>query len=81
MQVFWIELAEPSPANGTGIGVGVTAIDIDDAEVLLQEAFGHCDIASARAINSMDDVEQNHVRPNMGNFLVRGIWFPNYSGW
>jgi hypothetical protein len=31
-------------------------------------------------IATAGDSEQNHVRPDMGNLLVRGIWWPPVRG-
>lgn len=81
MEVFWIEPTGPDLPRGAGFGLGVTAIDLDDALALVREKVGPCEIGSSRVIRSMDEVEQNHVRKNMGNFLKRGIWYPNGSGW
>jgi hypothetical protein len=25
---------------------------------------------------AFEDIKQNHVVPNMGNFFMRGIWYP-----
>ncbi len=81
MEIFWIEPTGPDLPQGAAFGMGVTARDLDDALALLRERLGPCEIGSSRRIRSMEEVEQNHVRPNMGNFLVRGIWYPNHSAW
>ncbi|MGT2501894.1 hypothetical protein ACVOMS_15690 [Bradyrhizobium guangxiense] len=28
-------------------------------------------------VQSIDELDQNHVVPNMGMMLRRGVWFPN----
>lgn len=81
MEVYWIKPAGPGLPHGAAFGLGVTAIDRDDALALLREKIGPCEIGSVRVIRSLDDLEENHVRKNMGNFLKRGIWYPIGSGW
>ncbi|MDO6962852.1 hypothetical protein [Rhizobium alvei] len=75
---YWVNFENPTPL--CRMGWGVTAIDEADARVIVmgspEWAREPCAIASIRAI-SFDEIEKNHVRPNMGNILARGIWFPD----
>jgi hypothetical protein len=50
-----------------------------DARSLLDEVFSiHGGRRVARVVQNVDisTLEENHVRPNMGNPVVRGVWFP-----
>jgi hypothetical protein len=73
---YWIELQEE-----TGFGYGVTALDKNDALGLLQErVFRGGELPPIRRIESDVDVSQldpNHVLPNAGPPIWRGVWFPN----
>lgn len=67
---FWIE-CDGAP------GVGITAQWEDDALVLLEKAFGGERRPShAARIYDATELDQNHVVPNMGNWLKRGVWYP-----
>ena len=77
---YWVSferLERPIPLN---LGCGVTAYDRDDAIGLIRKLiFGNC--AMPRISRITDDVElqdlnQGHVAPNVGDASVRGIWFP-----
>jgi hypothetical protein len=65
-------------------GFGVTAKDQTDALLLLEEALKNLGSSikldklkpSFRTINDISEIEQKHVRPNMGVHLRRGVWFP-----
>jgi hypothetical protein len=75
MRPYWITFHDPP--LGWGLGVGVTAIDEEDARSLI-EALKERNlvIRELQPVNSVDELEQNHVVPNMGNILKRGVWFP-----
>ena len=32
-------------------------------------------------VASVDELDPNHVVPNMGNILKRGVWFPKGYEW
>jgi hypothetical protein len=75
LSAFWFRLNK-------GLGYGVTAFSKEDAEQLLS-SFGY-----PRDREVVTDVvegithaqlEQNHVVPNAGPIIVRGVWFPNHS--
>ncbi len=57
------------------LGVGVTAYSEADARTLVAETFDRR-IVAVEVITDMRAIDQNHVAPNMGNHLERGIWFP-----
>ena len=80
MKLFWFKferLPRPTPIN---LGVGITAYDYDDAIALLRERMfgpnGPPEIEECIENIRLEDLEKNHVLPNIGAFLVRGIWFP-----
>jgi hypothetical protein len=77
LRPYWITLeriTEPSPLN---LGVGITARSESDARALFEQAWGtEYRIEIIEAVDDMRSIEQNHVAPNMGNHMVRGIWFP-----
>ncbi len=80
MEVFWIDFE--NPPIGLGLGAGVTGRSREDALSLVRDRFGDLPIAKVGKVDTLDQLEENHVRPNMGNFLKRGIWFPLQGlGW
>jgi hypothetical protein len=62
------------------MGCGVTAHDYDDALALLRETvFGGAELPKVAAVAEDVDIstlDVRHVRPNMGNPTMRGVWFP-----
>lgn len=81
---YWVtfeRINKPTPLN---LGCGVTAYDQGDAIALMQRyIFGHTMIpAIANVITDveMDDLDQHHVVPNVGDVSIRGIWFPQGYG-
>jgi hypothetical protein len=64
------------------LGFGVTAFSLDDAFRLLElSGYGRFlpeDLATldVKEDVAFADLEQNHVRPNIGPMPVRGIWYP-----
>ena len=67
---YWIE-CEDAPA------VGITAQSEADALALLEKAFGSERRPShVIRIHDATELDQNHVVPNMGNWLKRGVWYP-----
>lgn len=82
--MFWIAFPGMTAFNlpgGAGLGVGVTAIDERDAVALVQAVVfdgGRLpECYSIEWLRSLDDLDQNHVRPNMGFHLRRRVWYPN----
>jgi len=77
---FWFTFALKAPLTGLSMGCGITAFDLEDARRMLREqvfpAFG--EEAVDEIVENIDirTLEENHVRPNMGNPAVRGVWFP-----
>ena len=78
LTAFWIV----PPGRSGPLGFGVTAYDIDDALGIIQ-SLGYADYlpsdnASLKITEGVRyaDLEENHVRTNMGPIVVRGMWFP-----
>ncbi len=71
MHPYWITISGH-------LGVGVTARSEGDALQLFALAFPSKKAVSIEIIKNMNDLDQNHVIPNLGgaNWLRRGIWFP-----
>ena len=78
MKVLWIEF-DNAPTD-LGLGAGVTARDLEDACNLLRAQYGTVAVSKVSTVESIEQLEANHVRKNMGSILRRGIWFPNHSG-
>ena len=77
---FWVRFAQLPYPTAINLGCGVTAVDLDDALSLIQrQAFDPDPLpAVVECIEdaSLDQIEQKHARPNVGNVLLRGVWFP-----
>jgi hypothetical protein len=59
------------------LGCGITAYSESDARDLFTQVLGTDHrIVSIEPIEDMRSIEQNHVAPNLGNHMTRGIWFP-----
>ena len=65
-----------------GLGFGVTGYDQVDAESLLR-GLGYpaegVSITGVIADVTYAALEQNHVAPNIGPMVVRGVWFPRHN--
>jgi hypothetical protein len=81
---FPLTIKDPHPP-GTLLGAGVTAFDQDDAINLLKERVfvkvPFPGIAGVQEDVDISTLDPGHVRPNMGNVLKRGIWFPIGYDW
>ena len=69
-------------ATHPGIGYGVTATSQVDAESLLHK-FGYPreDEIIVEVVEdiSASDLDTNHVMPNAGPVVLRGVWFPKHN--
>jgi len=71
---YWLET---NNQNRFPLGIGVTAFSEQDLKNILNEKIGEpIIIESIIMIKSIDELEQNHVVPNMEEFVSRGVWFP-----
>jgi hypothetical protein len=80
---FWFEFDVSGSSDlpaGIRMGCGVTAHTHEDAGLLVQErVFRGASLPPITQLVPDVDVstlDPGHVRPNMGNPAVRGIWFP-----
>ena len=70
MHPYWIN----TPGS---LGVGITAYSKADALHQFVLAFGkEAQHGAPTPITDLADLDQDHVIPNMGNHLKRGVWFP-----
>jgi hypothetical protein len=76
-QPFWVTIERQQNPTPLNLGVGITATSEVDARQLFTEAFGtDLVIKDVTPVQNMNDLDQGHVIPNMGNWFRRGIWFP-----
>lgn len=76
LTAFWIDGPDPKGP----LGYGVTAFSISDAFEIIQRA-GYSlpdDKSSLRIQTNVKpaELEQRHVRENMGPIVIRGLWYP-----
>jgi hypothetical protein len=79
MKMFWIKFESISNPSVFNLGVGVTAISIEDALLVLkaEESLPRTEsINSIVRVRSLEELDKNHVLPNIGNYGIRGVWFP-----
>lgn len=84
LKCFWIRFRGPYEefysTGGFDKGFGVTAFDLDDAKNLLRSSiFGGerlPEIDSVIEDVAYDQLEEEHVKMNMGIMVERGVWFP-----
>jgi hypothetical protein len=66
-----------------GLGVGVTAFNVEDARSLIRLntfLMSYEPIFDSYIENvNIHDLDQNHVIPNMGVVVDRGIWYPRLT--
>lgn len=81
--MFWLTFLKKKEHKlpiGTRLGCGVTAFDENDAKSLIFDkvlgANTNVEFDEILSDISVDDLDKNHVIPNMGNPALRGIWFP-----
>lgn len=76
LTAFWIEGPDPRGP----LGYGVTAFSITDAFEIVKRAGYHLpdDTSTLRIRTGIKpaDLDQRHVRVNMGPIVVRGLWYP-----
>ncbi len=76
---FWISFPDDPDFS---MGLGVTAWSREDAYRLLEEQ-GYDFHVRARRVEVRDAISVSdlaeHVRPNMGPIVVRGVWYPCFN--
>ena len=77
LQTYWFSFPE-NPYFP--IGLGVTAWSLSDAYAMLEaNGYDYHKRASRLEVREgvmVTDLDQNHVVPNMGPIVVRGVWYP-----
>jgi hypothetical protein len=72
LRPYWIKTDIPYD-----LGAGITAYSEQDAAALFRLAWPNAyKIVEIAIIRDMREIDQNHVAPNMGNWMKRGIWYP-----
>jgi hypothetical protein len=77
---FWFEFETLNYPTQLNRGCGVTARDKEDAIALITaKVFGNKEVPIITNIIEnveLDELNQSHVRPNIGDPEIRGVWFP-----
>jgi hypothetical protein len=75
LTTFWFR-------TNPGLGYGVTAFSQREAEAMLRD-YGYPKEWEVITEVIQDikhcELDQNHVVPNAGPIVVRGIWYPNHN--
>lgn len=88
LQRYWFKFAltisDPHPP-GVLLGCGVTAFSQEDAiEIIKERVFTEIPLPAIQSIQENVDIatlDPGRIRPNMGNVLKRGVWFPIGYDW
>jgi hypothetical protein len=80
---YWFEFnfsASSTMPMGIRLGCGITAYGVDDAMIILKDRVFEEDNLPVinKIIENVDinDLDIEHVIPNMGDVTKRGVWFP-----
>jgi len=80
LHMFWFRFEALPKPTAVNLGCGVTAYSREDALNLLRKhvfgANGPPPIIDCIEDVGLDQIEQKHARPNIGDTSRRGIWFP-----
>lgn len=80
MRRFWFEFEPFAYPTALNIGCGVTANDYDDAMSILRDRVFTAQVfpTVVRVLTDVNvqDLDKDHVIPNMGVVTQRGVWFP-----
>jgi hypothetical protein len=78
---FWFKFEKSTEPSVLDLGCGITAYDLHDAETFLREEvfplFEERRVLEVMTNIDVRTLEERHVRPNMGNPAVRGVWYPS----
>lgn len=81
---YWIEFKRFDYPTVLNLGCGVTAESQEAALALVGSLVFEgkpFEVARIIANVSLNDLDEGHVLPNMGNPVIRGVWFPlGYAG-
>lgn len=76
---YWFTFEPSESPIPTNSGCGVTAYDYEDALALMRDRVFHGQLPPIEQCTEDVDVsslDARHVIPNVGNVLIRGVWFP-----
>jgi hypothetical protein len=77
---YWFRFQPHPLPRALNLGCGVTADGYDDALTLLREkVFKDAVLPGILEVKEDIDIsvlDHKHVRPNMDNPTIRGVWFP-----
>jgi len=77
---YWFRFGPSSEHTILKVGCGITAFDYEDALNILHEEVlvGKPDLHVVEVCEDIDvsTLDKNHILPNMGLVIVRGVWFP-----
>lgn len=77
---YWLTFVRSEEPSFLNIGCGITAYSIEDAKQIFEEEVAP--LAGSRQIVgivediAISDLDEGHVRPNIGIPSNRGVWFP-----
>ena len=72
---YWADFGGLPPYSNLSKGAGLTAFSEEDAIGILKQTF-ETTVVGIRKLSSLRDITDAHIVPNMGNQMLRGIWFP-----
>jgi hypothetical protein len=77
---YWFEFVRDGQQSALALGCGLTGHNLEDAKILLRQEVFPCygERVIRRVIEGVEiaSLDQDRVRPHLGNPAVRGIWFP-----
>jgi hypothetical protein len=77
---FWFRFHNPPQFSPLGLGCGITAFNRADANMILRDEvfkeYGELIIDTVVEKVDIRTLDQLHVVPNMGQILIRGVWWP-----
>lgn len=78
---FWFVFQNAPAFSPLQLGCGVTAYSFDDACHILNDhiSYGDLKIKSVTEDADVNNLDKNHVLPNIGLVTIRGVWFPLFS--
>jgi hypothetical protein len=84
MKLFWIDTSNLISSNehaALRFGIGVTASNFNDAVEVLRSylssySLSTTDTPNMRELSSLEELPHAMIKANVGNHLIRGVWFP-----
>lgn len=80
LEKFWIRFKTIPKPTVLNLGSGVTAFSKEDAMTIVEERlykiFNDLEIIDIITVASLNDLDEKHILPNIGDPCLRGIWFP-----